>query len=168
MGVVTDDTQPRWLTPEQEQAWLALMSATIWLPAAVDAQLQRDAGLTHTEYVVLSWLSMSPGRTARMSEIATSANVTLSHLSRIATRLERRGWMRRAPDPQDGRATLASLTDAGWDKVVATAPGHAEEVQRLVFDNLTAEQVRQLGQISETIARAALPDHRLKLPSRDR
>ena len=76
--------------------------------------------------------------------------------------------MRRAPDPQDGRATLASLTDAGWDKVVATAPGHAEEVQRLVFDNLTAEQVRQLGQISETIARAARPDHRLKLPSRDR
>jgi DNA-binding MarR family transcriptional regulator len=168
MGVVTDNTQPRWLTPEQEQAWLALVSAMIWLPAAVDAQLQRDAGITHTEYVVLSWLSMSPGRTARMSEIATSANVTLSHLSRIASRLERRGWMRRAPDPQDGRAMLASLTDAGWDKVVATAPGHVEEVQRLIFDNLTAAQVRQLRQISETIVRAARPDHRLKLPTRDR
>jgi DNA-binding MarR family transcriptional regulator len=165
---VTDDTQPRWLTPEQEQAWLALLAAMIWLPAAVDAQLQRDAGITKTEYDVLAWLSMSPGRTARMSEIATSANVTLSHLSRIASRLERRGWMRRAPDPQDGRATLASLTDAGWGKVAATAPGHVEEVQRLIFDNLSAAQVGQLRQISETIARAARPDHRLKLPLRDR
>ena len=168
MGGVTDDTQPRWLTPEQEQAWLALLAAMIWLPAAVDSQLQRDAGITKTEYDVLAWLSMSPGRTARMSEIATSANVTLSHLSRIASRLERRGWMRRAPDPQDGRATLASLTDAGWDKVAATAPGHVEEVHRLIFDNLTAAQVHQLRQIGETIARAARPGYRLKLPSHDR
>ncbi len=168
MGGVTDDTQPRWLTPEQEQAWLALLAAMIWLPAAVDSQLQRDAGITKTEYDVLAWLSMSPGRTARMSEIATSANVSLSHLSRIASRLERRGWMRRAPDPEDGRATLASLTDAGWDKVVATAPGHVEEVHRLIFDNLTAAQVRQLRQIGETIARAARPGYRLKLPSHDR
>ena len=165
---MTDDTQPRWLTPEQEQAWLALLAAMIWLPAAVDAQLQRDAGITKAEYDVLAWLSMSPGRTARMSEIATSANVSLSHLSRIASRLERRGWMRRAPDPQDGRATLASLTDAGWDKVAATAPGHVEEVHRLIFDNLTAAQVHQLQQIGETIARAARPGYRLKLPSHDR
>ncbi len=165
---MTDDTQPRWLTPEQEQTWLALLAAMIWLPAAVDAQLQRDSGITKAEYDVLAWLSMSPGRTARMSEIAASANVTLSHLSRIASRLERRGWMRRAPDPEDGRATLASLTDAGWDKVVATAPGHVEEVHRLIFDNLTAAQVRQLRQIGETIARAARPGYRLKLPSHDR
>ncbi len=147
---------------------MALVAAMIWLPAAVDAQLQRDAEITKAEYDVLAWLSMSPGGTARMSEIATSANVTLSHLSRIASRLERRGWMRRAPDPEDGRATLASLTDAGRDKVVATAPGHVEEVQRLIFDNLTAAQVRQLRQISETIVQAAHPGHRPKLPSRDR
>ncbi len=78
---------------------MALVAAMIWLPAAVDAQLQRDAEITKSEYDVLAWLSMSPGGTARMSEIATSANVTLSHLSRIASRLERRGCMRRAPDP---------------------------------------------------------------------
>ena len=156
--------EPRWLTPQQQQAWLALNAVVTWLPAALDAQLQRDAGITHVEYGVLSWLSMSPERTARMSEIAAAANVSLSHLSRIATRLEKRGWMRRQPDPQDGRATLAILTDTGWDKVVTTAPGHADEVQRLVFDNLTPDQVHQLHQISESILRAARPDHRLRLP----
>ena len=135
-----------------------------WLPSALDDQLQRDAGITHVEYAVLSWLSMSPERTARMSEIAAAANVSLSHLSRIATRLEKRGWMRREPDPQDGRATLAIMTDSGWDKVVATAPGHAGEVQRLVFDTLTPEQVRQLQEISESILRAVRPDRQLRLP----
>jgi DNA-binding MarR family transcriptional regulator len=154
---VTDDTEPRWLSPEQADAWLALISVTIWLPDALDTQLRRDAGITHAEYLVLSWLSMTPRHTARMSEIAAAANVTLSHLSRIAGRLEQRGWLRREPDPDDGRATIALLTNTGWDKVVATAPGHAGEVRRLVFDQLSPEQVRQLRRISEEILRIVRP-----------
>jgi len=149
------------LTSEQQDAWIALAGVTVWLPSALDDQLRRDAGVTHVEYQVLSWLSMSPGRTARMSDIAGAANVKLPHLSRIANRLESRGWMRRRSDPQDGRATLASLTDEGWDKVVATAPGHAAEVQRLVFDNLTEAQVRQLREIGLAVMAAVRPGHDL-------
>ena len=80
---------------------------------------------------------MSDGRTVRMSDVAAGANVTLSHFSRVASRLEKHGWIRRTPDPDDGRATLAVLTEAGWLKVVDAAPGHVREVQRLVFDDLT-------------------------------
>ena len=162
-----DDAEPRWLTDEQTRAWIALGSTTVWLPSALDAQLQRDAGVSFVEYTVLSWLSMRPGRTSRMSEIAALANVRLSHLSRIAARLEGRGWMRREPDPDDGRATLAILTDAGWGKVVATAPGHVAEVQRLVFDGLTPAQVDQLQQIGTHIVRAAQPDLSLPEPVQD-
>jgi len=153
-----DQPGPRWLSAEQQQAWVAFVAATVWLPDALDAQLQRDAGITHVEYQVMSWLSMRPDRRAgRMSEIASLANVSLSHLSRIAARLEKQGWLRRTPDPDDGRGTLATLTEAGWDKVAATAPGHVAEVQRLIFDNLTATQVHQLHAISETILQAAKP-----------
>lgn len=158
-----DGDGPRWLPPEQTEAWIALASTVVWLPAALDAQPQRDAAISYVEYLVLSWLSMSPRHTARMSDIASAANVRPSHLSRIATRLEGHGWMRRAPDPDDGRTTLAILTDAGWDKVVATAPGHVAEVQRIVFDDLAPAQVRQLQQITERIVTAAKPD--LCLPS---
>ena len=136
----------------------------MWLPAALNAQLQRDAGMTHVEYGVLSWLSMSPDRRARMSEIAAWANVNLSHLSRIATRLEGRGWLRRTPDPADGRATLAILTHQGWDKVVATAPGHAEQVQRLVFDNLSTADARHLQRIAQRLLAAAKPGLQLPEP----
>ncbi|WP_448629861.1 MarR family winged helix-turn-helix transcriptional regulator [Cellulomonas soli] len=96
---MTDDAEPRWLTPDEQRAWIALAGTVIWLPAALDAQLQRDAGLSHPEYQVLSWLSMSTERTRRMSELADTANVTLSHLSRIVARLEQRGWVRRTPTP---------------------------------------------------------------------
>ena len=154
---MSDQTSVRWLDEAQTRAWIRLAGLTVHLPAALDAQLQRDAGMSHVEYQVMSWLSMNPGRTARMSQVADMANVSLSHLSRIASRLEGRGWLRRAPDPEDGRATLATLTEAGWDKVVATAPGHAEEVQRLVFDNLTAAQVRQLEQIGDRVLEAVRP-----------
>jgi DNA-binding MarR family transcriptional regulator len=68
------------------------------------------------------------------------------------------GWVRRTPDPADGRFTLATLTDAGWDKVVAAAPGHAEAVRRYVFDALTAEQARHLPDIGYRIIKAIDPD----------
>lgn len=155
---MVDADEPRWLTPEQRRAWIALASTTVWLPAALDAQLRRDADLTHVEYQVLSWLSMSPRRSARMSDIAPLANVHLSHLSRIAARLEGRGWLERRPDPADGRATLATLTDAGWAKVEATAPGHVAEVHRTVFDQLSPEETDQLRRITEKIVAVVKPE----------
>jgi DNA-binding MarR family transcriptional regulator len=59
-------------------------------------------------------------------------------------RLEDRGWVRRAPSPVDGRLTEATLTDAGFEKIAASAPGHVAQVRRLAFDVLTAEQLEQL------------------------
>ena len=39
--------EPRWLDAEETQAWRALASTLIRLPAALDAQLRRDAGISH-------------------------------------------------------------------------------------------------------------------------
>jgi len=135
-----------------------LVSMIIRLPSALDEQLLRDAGISHFEYQVLAGLSMSPDRTRRMSDLAAFAEGSLSRLSQVVSRLESRGWVRRTPDPTDGRYTLAILTDDGWDKVVATAPGHVEEVRRLVFDPLTRAQHRQLREIGQRIMRAIDPD----------
>ena len=101
--------EPRWLDAEERQAWLALASTLNKLPAALDAQLRRDAGISHFEYQVLALLSEAPGRTLRMSELATMAEGSLPRLSQVADRLEQHGWMRRTPDPADGRYTLATL-----------------------------------------------------------
>ena len=155
---MSDRAEPRWLDDEQLQTWLALGGMLIRLSAAIDAQLQRDAQISHFEYQVLAGLSMAPARTLRMSVLAAFAEGSLARLSQVVARLERRGWVRRTPDPADGRFTLAILTDAGMDKVVATAPGHVAEVRRLVFDTLTKAQQRQLGDSSRRILRAIDPD----------
>jgi DNA-binding MarR family transcriptional regulator len=157
---------PRWLDEREQQTWLELAGVLVWLPAALDAQLQADAGISHFEYQVLAILSTSPGRTVRMGDLAVLANGSPSRLSHVIGRIEKQGWVTRGVDPANKRIVLATLTDAGWEKVVATAPGHVEAVRRYVFDPLTPVQVRQLGQLAGLIRRAVDPDGRppLNLP----
>ena len=150
--------EPRWLDAEESQAWRALAHALVRLPAALDAQLRRDAGISHFEYQVLAVLSEAPERTLRMSALATLSEGSLPRLSQVVARLEQRGWIDRTPDPADGRYTLAILTDQGQAKVSEAAPGHVQEVRRLVLDPLTKTQTRQLGEISRRIMRAIDPD----------
>ena len=152
--MTTSGPEPRWLNEDDREAWAAFASMLIWLPAALDDQLQRDAGLSHFEYGILAALSDADAATLRMSELAIFANGSLSRLSRAVARLERRGWVTRKPDPADGRYTLAVLTDKGRAVLVEAAPGHIEAVNRLVFDVLTTAQARQLGIIARRILNA--------------
>ncbi|PRY40458.1 MarR family winged helix-turn-helix transcriptional regulator [Umezawaea tangerina] len=145
--------EPRWLTDEQQDTWRALVGLILRLPSALDTQMRRDAGISHFDYLVLSTLSTAPERTMRMSELAAEAEASLPRLSQVVAKLEKQDWVRRAPDPADGRYTLAALTDTGWEKVVATAPGHVDEVQRLVFDVLPKAQQRELKEISRRVTR---------------
>lgn len=142
------------LTGEDLETWAALATMLGWLPSALDGQLQRDAQLTHFEYGILYALAAAPDDTLRMSVLAGFANSTLSRLSRAAARLESRGWVRRTPDPSDGRYTLAVLTDLGREKVEEATPGHVQIVRRLVLDPLTKSQARQLREASRRITRA--------------
>lgn len=143
--------EPRWLTEDEQDAWRPLAALLFRLPAALDAQLQRDAKITHFEYMVLVSLSEAPDRTLRMSDLAALASGSLSRLSHVVSRLERRGWVRRRPCPGDGRYINAVLTDAGWDKVAETAPGHVEAVRELIVEALGPAEFRSLGEASRHI-----------------
>jgi len=143
-----------WLSDEQQAAWRPFVALLLRLPAALDAQLQKDAGITHFDYLVLSGLSEAPSRTLRMSELAATASSSLSRLSHVVSRLEAKGWVRREPCPGDGRFINAVLTADGWQKVVATAPGHVAAVRELLVAALTREELAQLGTISEQVLAA--------------
>ena len=117
----------------------------------LDAQLRRDAELSHFEYLVLAMLSEAPDRTLRMTALAERTNATLPRLSHVVARLEARGLVERAPCPEDRRATNASLTTTGWDKLVQTAPGHVETVRHHVIDALNPAQLDQLRDICEAV-----------------
>jgi DNA-binding MarR family transcriptional regulator len=142
---------PRWLDDEQQDAWRAFAEATVKLRWALECQLQKDARLSFIEYHALARLSENPSHTMRMSELAEVANASLSRLSHLITRLERRNLVRREPDPSDGRYTNAILTPTGWELLVASAPAHVAKVRELVIDAMSPDELRHLHTASERI-----------------
>ena len=143
--------------------WRAWLTVSELVPRVLDAQLQRDAGISHAAYVVLAMLSESPSRSSRMSDLARRANQSQSRLSHTVARLEHRGWVRRERSADDGRGNLAVLTDAGWDVVRTVAPGHVDAVREALFAPLTAEQTRVLGDAMQAILERLDPDRSLRI-----
>jgi DNA-binding MarR family transcriptional regulator len=151
--------ETRWLSADEQQTWRAFLATTALLSSALDRQLQRDANMTQASYLVLAMLSEAPGRALRMTELAVRANSSQSRMSHTVARLEERGWVRREKSAEDKRGSLAILTDAGWEVVVATAPGHVGAVRDSLFDPLSAEQVGQLREICATVLAKLDPDN---------
>jgi len=161
--------ETKWLDEDERDAWLRLVAVVELLPGVLDAQLRAESGLTHFEYFVLAMLSEAPERTLRMTTLAQRTNATLPRLSHVVRRLEERGIVERFPCPEDGRATNARLTEAGWDVVVAAAPGHVTKVRRVVLDPLTRDQLEQLRGIGDALLARLDPDGRMTaLYDRDR
>lgn len=144
----------RWLDDDELNTWVPFSGMLLSLISTLDGQLQRDARLSLFGYLVLAGLSEAPERTLPMTDLALLTNGSLSRLSHAVSTLERRGWVRRSPLPENGRITVATLTDAGYDKVVATAPEHVATVRRLVLDPLSEDQLRTLGETSRAILTA--------------
>jgi len=155
--------QARWLSDEEQQAWRGLLAVNQLLFDALDRQLQADANIPHTYYILLAMLSEAPNRSLRMSELAEITQSSQSRVSHAVARLEEAGWVRRRKVEGDRRGNLAVLTDAGWDVVVRTAPGHVAAVRENLFDQLTREQVQQLHEICSAVLDKLDPGGRLGL-----
>lgn len=153
--------ETRWLTREELAAWVRLAAVLELLPGRLDQQLRRDADLTNFEYYVLAMLSEAPARTLRMTALAAQTNATLPRLSHVVRRLEDRGLVERFPCPEDARATNARLTQDGWQKVLASAPGHVATVREHVIDALSPEQVAQLREITDALLERLDPTGRM-------
>ncbi|ALE84056.1 MarR family winged helix-turn-helix transcriptional regulator [Pseudonocardia sp. HH130629-09] len=156
------DGDPRWLAPDEMQAWLANSAIMISLPAALDARMRRESDLTFFEYMVLSVLSEQPERTLQMSELATRTAASLSRLSHVVGRLEKRGLLTRARLPGAGRRTTAALTDAGHRAVVAAAPGHVAAVREYLLDRIDSHDLAALSRIGSAVEAAVRDDSSLR------
>jgi DNA-binding MarR family transcriptional regulator len=148
----------RWLDEEEQLTWRQLTTMVLRLQPVLSAQLQREFGISHFEYLILACLSETPGSKLRMSVLAAMTGSSLSRLSQAVGRLEKRGWTSRQPDDEDSRYTLAVLHSAGLRQLQEAAPSHVTAVRELVFDRLTRAQTRQLGMICQRILDGLPPD----------
>ena len=144
-------TRVRWLTPEEQSVWRAFLDVSRLMSEQMNRQLSDESGMSLPEYEILVALSEAPGRRLRMNQLAEVCQSSRSRLSHAVNRLEEAGWVRREACPTDKRGALAVMTDEGFAAIEAAAPGHVEGVRRHVFDVLTPEQIRELGDISAAI-----------------
>ncbi len=145
-------SEPRWLNDEEQATWRAYLRATHLLRVQLERELQADSGLSHSDYEILVQLSEAPDRRLRMSDLASFTQSSRSRLSHAVARLEQAGWVTRASCPTDKRGAFAVLTDTGFATLAAAAPVHVEGVRTHLFDQLNAEQVRQLRRMSDAVA----------------
>lgn len=148
-----------WLDEREQRTWRTWLAVAELLPRTLDAQLQRDAGLSHAAYIVLAMLSEAPDSSRRMSDLARVANQSQSRLSHTVARLEERGWVRRVQATEDRRGNVAVLTDAGRDVVERAAPGHVAAVRESLFAALTPQQCVALGDALSAVLERLDPDH---------
>ncbi|MHA0289828.1 MarR family winged helix-turn-helix transcriptional regulator [Mycobacterium sp. C3-094] len=148
------------LNPEQLRAYFALMESVSLLQYAVRQQLLDDGGLSYVQFEILAKLSDND-RPLTMTELADGVVYSRSGLTHQAGLLERQGLIRRTPSPDDQRATVVEITEAGRDRVAAVLPGHIEVVRELLFDALSARDVRVLADMM-----SAARDHMRARPPR--
>lgn len=143
----------RWLSPEETDAWIRTAGLLIRLPSRIDAAMTARCGITFFEYSLLSVLSEQPDRSLQMSEVARATASSLSRLSHVAGRLEKRGLITRTRAcGGPGRRTTATLTEAGLSMVEQVAPEHLAIVRELVVDRLEPEEFATFGALAARIA----------------
>jgi DNA-binding MarR family transcriptional regulator len=133
------------LDERELRAWRGLLRTHAALTKALDARLEADHGLSLSTYEVLASLQDADGHRMRMCELATTALLSRSGLSRLADRLERDGLIARASCHDDARGAYAVLTHAGAAKLSEARATHLEAVREHFLGRLNAEELDALG-----------------------
>ena len=150
--------EPRWLSAEQQRAWRAYLRGSRLIEEALDRDLQSH-GVQLTEYEIISMISEAPGRRLRMSTLADLVVQSRSRLTHTASRLEKRGWVRRESCLEDKRGVELVLTPSGWDAVREMAVVHVDSVRKNVIDPVPPELFLALGQAMDHIRAVLAPDN---------
>jgi DNA-binding MarR family transcriptional regulator len=146
-----DTTEVRWLSSDQQRDWRAFRDGTVLLLDALGHDLEEQTGLSLHEYEVMVRLSEAPGRTLRMSQLATDIAHSRSRLTHTISRMEAAGLVARVACAADARGVNAVLTERGWARLVEAAPSHVASVRERLVDVLSAEQLAALGDAMDAV-----------------
>lgn len=146
---------PRWLSDDEQRAWRSYVFGAQQIDAALDRQLQQDAGMPHAYYGILTVLVEASVDGLRMSDLARAMRFSPSRLAHAMSSMERSGWVERHECRTDRRGQIAAVTPAGAAAQRAAAPGHVALVRELLFDHLDPADVARLEQLFDAVGRRA-------------
>ena len=134
------------------RAVTSVMRAHQILIAELDAML-RPYGITFSRYEALVLLMYSRAGSLPLSKIGERLQVHATSVTNVIDRLEAAGLVRREPNPQDGRGTLAVLTDDG--RAVATKATADLNAARFGMAALGDAQLKQVYALLRTLRQDA-------------
>ena len=129
---------------ERVAAWRAVLLAQSRVVRAIEADLEGAALVPLTWYDVLLELNAAPGRQLRMQQLGLRTVLSRTRCSRLVTELEGEGLVVRIADPDDGRATLARITERGRSALKSAAPVYLRGINEHFTRYLTASEQRAI------------------------
>lgn len=134
-------------------AWEALFRAQVVVLRQLNAEFP-DETLSLNEYDVLFNLSRQPGRAARIRDLNRLLFLTQPSVSRLIDRLVARGLVVKSSDPDDGRGTIVTLTDAGHARFRTVAAQHSSSISAHVGEALTHDELVTLTALCDKLRRS--------------
>ncbi|APE17282.1 MarR family winged helix-turn-helix transcriptional regulator [Mycolicibacterium pallens] len=138
----------RWLTEEQQRIWRNYLALSSRLQAAMNRQLQARCGLSLADYEVL--VVLSERGPIRVLELAAALGWEQSRLSHQLTRMRGRDLLERQDSEHDRRGATVEITGAGSEALRTAAPDHVALVRSVLFDGMTATQLRAFDTVLTT------------------
>jgi DNA-binding MarR family transcriptional regulator len=145
------------LTDTEKVAVERLHALLELLPSELDRQMA-PTGMTSFEFTLVEALHHADQHRLRLSALASQTNATLPRLSRVVSRLEKKGYVVRRPCEEDGRAINAVLTDAGRESFERSVTVHDAAIRRSVLSGLDAQTVQQLADVALAVLNVLSPD----------
>jgi DNA-binding MarR family transcriptional regulator len=142
--VVGDDGLASW-SDTHADAWIGLLETHKQLTRALDAELEKQHGLSLSGLELLGRLAAADAQHLRLSVLANEAALSLSRVSRIIDLLEARELVKRQSCPEDARAVEAHLTDRGLRLAREAQATHFVSVQQRFFDQLQPGELEVLA-----------------------
>ncbi|WP_284230550.1 MarR family winged helix-turn-helix transcriptional regulator [Mycobacterium antarcticum] len=138
-----------WLSEEQQGVWRDYLAMSGSLQAAMNRQLQRDCGLSLSDYDVL--VALDEREVCRVNELGERLGWEQSRLSHQLRRMRSRGLVDRRGADDDRRGATVELTTAGRAALESAAAGHVALVRDMVFDGMRPADVRAVGRWTSTV-----------------
>ncbi len=136
------------------QADLGILDGLVQLSFAIQRVLERVADEHELSLVQLRLLGILRDREPGMQEIATFLELDKSSVTGLVDRAERRGLVRRASSPEDGRAVRVALTEQGRELTKKGVKQLQRELSALVEGLTEADRKRLSGLASQLVFNA--------------
>ena len=144
MAIGLRGTEPQYSEVELA-AWRGFLRAHSSLVKALDAELERSHGIALSSYEVLARLGNAEGGRLRMCELAESASLSRSGLTRLVDRLARDGLVARGSCEHDARGAFAVITDAGRAELDAARATHLDGLRRRFIGCFSTSELETLN-----------------------